>query len=398
MAGVEWKASLSALDRYEVIQTLRASLPPAAQGDAVAIEQAAYQGAASREGYNAACDAGVATRSKSSSTSPSSPSHDAAPDETSSDHSANDRGGTRIGPYTNCTPIAEGVTSQVFRSGSNALKVITTHRNIEPHNPRREAKILGSLSDCPEVITLLDVFHDQAQCMVLRFPYMPLTLAAVIDQGGASRGGSAPSKGLSQRQLGVIFRDVLLALSHIHPMGIIHRDIKPSAILLASPTGPGRLSDFGTAWHPSLSAAVEPPHDKILDIGTGPYRAPEVLFGNKAYDAGVDMWSLGVALAEAATGAPPFESRPANEDGSQLGLILSVFKTLGTPTPETWPEAQSFKVSPFQLWTVFPQRPWTEIMPGVNDDTRAAVAAMVRFDKERVAAAQALELPLFANI
>ncbi|KAL3965538.1 hypothetical protein ACCO45_002542 [Purpureocillium lilacinum] len=385
MAGVEWKASLSALDRYEVIQTLayrRASLPPAAQGDAVAIEQAAYQGAASREGYNAACDAGVATRSKSSSTSPSSPSHDAAPDGTSSDHSANDRGGTRIGPYTNCTPIAEGVTSQVFRSGSNALKVITTHRNIEPHNPRREAKILSSLSDCPEVITLLDVFHDQAQFMVLRFPYMPLTLAAVIDQGGTSRGGSAPSKGLSQRQLGVIFRDVLLALSHIHPMGIIHRDIKPSAILLASPTGPGRLSDFGTAWHPSLSAAVE----------------PRTTRSSTSVRDRVDMWSLGVALAEAATGAPPFESRPASEDGSQLGLILSVFKTLGTPTPETWPEAQSFKVSPFQLWTVFPQRPWTEIMPGVNDDTRAAVAAMVRFDKERVAAAQALELPLFANI
>ncbi|UNI13363.1 Cyclin-dependent kinase [Purpureocillium takamizusanense] len=354
-----------------------------------------------QEEYETIWKADLATHSSpSSSILPASTPFEAALDEATSHHASGDQGGIRIGAYTNCTPIAEGITSQVFRSGSNALKVITTHRNIEPHNPRREAKILGLLSECPEIIRLLDVFHDQEQHMVLRFPYMPPTLTDVIAQvQSSSTGGSGnnASKGLPKRQLAVIFRDVLRGLSYIHAMGIIHRDVKPSAVLLASPSGPARLSDFGTAWHPTLSAAAEPPDDKILDIGTGPYRAPEVLFGNKSYDAGVDMWSLGVALAEAATGAPPFESRPASEDGSQLGLILSIFKTLGTPTVQTWPEAQSFKVSPFELWTVFPQRPWSDILPNLDHEIGAVVADLLRFDKKRVTAVQCLALPLFTH-
>lgn len=169
---------------------------------------------------------------------------------------------------------------------------------------------------------------------------------------------------------------------------MIHRDVKPSAILLASPSGPAYLSDFGTAWHPSYSATAEPADAKILDIGTGPYRAPEVLFGDSSYGPAVDMWSLGVVLSEASRQppAPIFESRPAHEDGSQLGLILSIFKTLGTPTPETWPEARSFKVTPFELWTVFPPRSWEDILPDVTPRVRELVASLVRFDGKRATA------------
>lgn len=94
------------------------------------------------------------------------------------------------------------------------------------------------------------------------------------------------------------------------------------------------------------------------------------------------MWAVGVMLAEAISSppVPPFESRPAHEDGSQLGLILSIFKTMGTPTAETWPEATSFKVTPFELWTVFPQRTWEEILPGVGRSLRDLVVRLVRFE------------------
>lgn len=300
-----------------------------------------------------------------------------SPDHTS-DTAAGD---TRIGSYANCAPIADGVTSIVYRSadGTTALKVITTHHPLPPHNPQREISILRLLR--PPCIPLLDAFRDQTQQQVLAFPYKPLTLEALLS---AQDGGAAP---LTQPQTRAIFGDVLRALAHIHEMGIIHRDVKPSAILLDSPTGPAYLSDFGTAWHPTLSAAAEPAGSKILDIGTGPYRAPEVLFVNKAYGTEVDMWALGVMLAECLStpARPPFASRAAHEDGNQLGLILSIFKTMGTPTPETWPEAEHFQVSPFEMWTVFPPRSWQEILPAIDPDWLQMIASTVRYSKRATA-------------
>ncbi|KPM36527.1 hypothetical protein AK830_g10051 [Neonectria ditissima] len=343
--------------------------------DAVAIEQAAFQVSSTEEEYALACQP-TATPPAGDSSRGLIPGH--AEDSSSSS--------VRIGPYTDCVPVSEGVTSQVYRSGDRALKVIVAHHNIEPHNPQREAKILKTLrSPC---IPLIDVFRDQEQQFVLVFPFMPLTLADLLDKGP-----------LALASARAIFTDALSALRDIHARGIIHRDVKPSAILLASPAGPAYLSDFGTAWHPELSARSEPPDDKILDIGTGAYRTPETLFGDKAYGPPVDMWGLGVMLSEALRDppAPIFESRPAHEDGSQLGLILSIFKTLGTPTPETWPEAKALKVTPFELWTVFPPRPWEEILPDVDPDFRQLVAALVRYDGQRATAELALKHQCFKN-
>ncbi|KAH6971592.1 kinase-like domain-containing protein [Ilyonectria sp. MPI-CAGE-AT-0026] len=357
----EWKTSLSASDRYETIQKIQHSLGTASMSDAIAIEQAAFQVSSTQDEYNIACQ----------------PTATPLALYAQADLGEDSEEGVRIGPYTNCIPISEGVTSQVYRSGDKALKVIVAYQNIEPHNPQREAKILKLLRG--PCIPLIEVFRDQEQQFVLVFPFMPCTLADLLDKGP-----------LPLADVRAIFTDALLALRDIHAQGIIHRDIKPSAILLASPTGPAYLSDFGTAWHPELSAHSEPPNDKILDIGTGAYRTPETLFGNKSYGPPVDMWGLGVMLSESIRDPPMpvFESRPAHEDGNQLGLILSIFKTLGTPTPETWPEAKAFKISPFELWTVFPARPWDVILPDVDPDLRHLVASLVRYDGQRATAEQ----------
>lgn len=288
-----------------------------------------------------------------------------------------DQDGIRLGHYQDCHYVASGVTAEVYRSGERALKVIVETRNIEPHDPFREAKILSQLKK--SCIPLLETFRDQEQRFTLVFPYMPLTLATLLERGP-----------LTDNQLRNVFTDVFSALSHIHSQGIIHRDIKPSAFLLASPQGPAHLSDFGTAWHPQLSTSTEPANSKILDIGTGPYRAPEVLFGNKAYGTAADMWGAGVMLAECLQRPPKplFESRPVHEDGNQLGLILSIFKTMGSPTRETWPEAVSFKTPPFDIYQVFEPRKWAEILPDVHPAWRELVSALVRYDSARATAQQ----------
>lgn len=289
-----------------------------------------------------------------------------------------------IGRYENCHYLSSGVTADVYRSGDRALKVITEVRDMLPHDHLREIKILRLVCQTG-IIELLETFIDQEQRCVLVFPYMPLSLEVMLERAKRN-----DDKGLPLQRLRSYFVDVFSALAYIHSQGVIHRDIKPSAVLLASADGPAVLSDFGTAWEEQLAGSVEPEEGKILDIGTGPYRAPEALFGNQAYGPSVDMWAAGAMLAESARHPPTslFQSRPAHEDGSQLGLILSIFQTIGTPTAQTWPEAASFKTPPFDMYRVFEPRPWEEILPEVDPTVRTLVGRLIRYDSSRATAEQ----------
>ncbi|CAN8101848.1 unnamed protein product [Discula destructiva] len=370
-----WRRALTASERYASIQKIQNAIeldPSLAGGrNAFDLELDAYWHSSSRQQYDAACDISPRLPDASQSSPPftAGPDTDTAP-------------GERIGPFENCQYIASGVTAQVYRHNNRALKVITETRNIDPHNPLREAKILAQLKK--PCIPLLDTFYDHEQRFTLVFPYMPATLSDLLAQGP-----------LSPVQIRSVFTDLCQALSDIHTAGVIHRDVKPQAVLMASPQGPAYLSDFGTAWHPELSISTEPSDAKILDIGTGPYRAPEVLFGNKAYGTAVDMWAVGCMLAECARPSPTplFESRPVHEDGNQLGLILSIFKTIGTPTRDTWPEAQTFRTPPFELYKIFEARPWDDILTGAGEGWADIVKKTVKYSSERMTASQILEHP-----
>jgi len=196
---------------------------------------------------------------------------------------------------------------------------------------------------------------------------------------------------VSQELVHACFCDLFSGLAYLHGHGIIHRDIKPSNILLASPTGPAYISDFGTSWHPQLSLVDEPADHKVLEVGTTCYRAPETLFGNRSYDTSLDMWAAGTMLVECIRKPPTplFESRETSEDGNQLGLILSMFKTIGTPTKETWPEALNFTTPPFDWYQVFPGHSWEELLSEVGENGRDLVTKLVCFESgNRLTAAQ----------
>lgn len=270
------------------------------------------------------------------------------------------------------------------------MKIITTTQNIAPHNPFLEIKLLQLLSH-PSIITLSTTTKDCEGRLVLVFPYQPMTLSALL-----SSASPIPEKSTS-----TIFHNIFSALHYLHQRDIIHRDIKPSNILLSSPTGPALLADFGTAFHPTLSplfsSTPSPTHpsqeipetqdQKVLEVGTTHYRAPETLFGQRSYTTNLDLWSTGVMLAEcllhsseATTPQPLFESRGTEEDGNQLSLIHSQFRTLGTPTPQDWPSAVSFTTPPFEWYRVFPGRPWVKLLPGVDERGRDLVAGLVRWE------------------
>lgn len=127
-----------------------------------------------------------------------------------------------------------------------ALKVVHPHPP-EPHNPHREIKTLKFLAH-GGIIPLLKAFRDNDGQDVLVFPYKPLTLGQLLEDGGP----------VSTSRVRSITRDILSGLAFIHERGIIHRDLKPSAILLDGPDGPACISDFGTVWHPEYSYPSEP--------------------------------------------------------------------------------------------------------------------------------------------
>ena len=191
-----------------------------------------------------------------------------------------------------------------------------------PHDSHREARLLV-LAAHETVIPIYSSESISGGRHILTLPFLPYDLGTLLDKGT-----------LTSTQIKSHLHSLLSALAHCHSLGILHRDIKPSNLLLKSPSGPAYLADFGIAWKAD-DPNSEPVHEKITDIGTTCYRAPELLFGNSAYGEGVDIWAAGCVVAEAeCRGRPLFDS---GDVGSELALIKSIFSTLGTPHDDTWP-------------------------------------------------------------
>jgi len=108
---------------------------------------------------------------------------------------------------------------------------------------------------------------------------------------------------LSERNIAYILRDTLRALSYIHSLHRIHRDIKSDNILISA-DGTIKLADFGYAAQ--LTAKQQ---KRNTVVGTPYWMAPELIRGQD-YGVKVDIWSLGIMMMEMAQGEPPYMEFP----------------------------------------------------------------------------------------
>lgn len=92
-----------------------------------------------------------------------------------------------------------------------------------------------------------------------------------------------------------IFYQLANALKYLHSAELIHRDIKPTNILV-NETCEAKLCDFGLI----RSVARDSTKETLImteKVATRWYRAPEILLGSKNYGKAVDIWSIGCVLA-----------------------------------------------------------------------------------------------------
>jgi serine/threonine-protein kinase len=100
-----------------------------------------------------------------------------------------------------------------------------------------------------------------------------------------------------------ISRQVLAALNYAHMEGVIHRDVKPSNIILGR-NGQCYLTDFGIA----LAVGQERLTRAGTAMGTAHYMSPEQIRSPTSVDQRADVYSFGVVLYEMLTGVPPFDA------------------------------------------------------------------------------------------
>jgi formylglycine-generating enzyme required for sulfatase activity len=213
-------------------------------------------------------------------------------------------GGTIASRYHILGPLGSGgmgtvyLTDDLTLNRKVALKFLKDDRPPDPLSTerlRREARAASAL-DHPNIGVVYDIGEWEGQFYIAMAYYPGETLRDRIAR--------AP---LTIPEVASIASQVASALQAAHDAGIVHRDVKPSNVMLTTHGGV-RLLDFGLA---RLLRADDQTETRLTQIGSTPgtpaYMAPEQLRGLNA-DSRADVWAFGVMLYEMLAGRRPFLS------------------------------------------------------------------------------------------
>jgi len=235
--------------------------------------------------------------------------------------------GQRLGRYEILEQIGRGGMAAVYRAHDVendrfvAVKVVAPHLSEDPNFEKRfrlEARVLRDLEH-PNIMPVEDYGEVEGYAF-LAMPFLKVgTLTDRLLEGPVSLHYGA-----------LLVQQISDALQYLHDEGVIHRDVKPSNILLDE-QGNALLSDFGLARlqesHASLTGAMM--------VGTPAFISPEQARGEKA-NAFSDQYSLGVILYLLTTGELPFDAEtPLAVAIKHISEPLPTIQSVSPNVPET---------------------------------------------------------------
>ena len=260
----------------------------------------------------------------------------------------------RLGHYAIQELIAEGAQGVLYRAHDEmlhravAIKLVH-HRLTQSATAlerfRREARLIAAVQS-DHVIRVFQVGSE---------PGFPPFLVMEFVAGESLRDRIDRREPISFRQAVQIVRDTALGLQAAHQKGLIHRDVKPSNILLDQSTTRARLTDFGLAVEETELIRMT---QEGTILGTPAYMSPEQVIRPEATDARSDLYSLAVVFYELLTGEMPFrgtvrmtllqvaheEPRPPRQynDGIPKDLETICLKAMSKDPASRFPDASKF--------------------------------------------------------
>jgi serine/threonine-protein kinase len=221
-----------------------------------------------------------------------------------------------IGRYEITGTLGFGAMGAVYQAFDpiikRALAIKTIRLDVPPGSPQRkhfierfyqEARISGTLSH-PNIVTLFDIGEEKGVPFLAMEYVEGQTLAELLDAG----------VGFEPERVVAVASQVAAALDYAHSRGVIHRDVKPSNLIVQE-GDKVKVTDFGIA--------------KLMDseitqtgalLGTPSYMSPEQAMG-EPLDGRSDIFSLGVCAFEMLSGEQPF---PGNNVTSILYRLVHV--------------------------------------------------------------------------
>jgi serine/threonine-protein kinase len=205
--------------------------------------------------------------------------------------------GERLGPYRLDEVIGRGGMGLVFRATREsdnetvALKVLRRELNddVYLHRFDRERRIATGLQH-PNLLPIVDAGESDGFHFVAVRYVEGCSLAELLEAEGR----------LPPDQVVPLSAEIGAGLDALHQAGIVHRDVKPSNVMLALDSTCA-LTDFGLAKGDAYTVLTRP--GQVM--GTVDYLAPELIKAAPATPAG-DIYAFGCLVFESLTGTPPF--------------------------------------------------------------------------------------------